>query len=85
MTAIRKMRIHGFGGKEVLLPNDIEPSLPDAAKCWSPCAASVDPVDFETRAGKYPGVKDDRLPYTLGRLILGRRPMRGRRRNCRQR
>jgi len=55
MTAIRKMRIHGFGGKEVLRADDVEPSLPNAA------------VRFQDGFGKY------------------RRPMRGRRRNCRRR
>jgi NADPH:quinone reductase-like Zn-dependent oxidoreductase len=34
-------------------------------------AASVNPVDFKIRSGKYPAVKDDRLPYTLGRDISG--------------
>ena len=29
-------------------------------------AASVNPVDFKIRSGKYPAVKNDRLPYTLG-------------------
>ena len=44
MTAIRKMRIHGFGGKEVLRADDVEPSLPNAAVR----VASVNPVDFKT-------------------------------------
>jgi NADPH:quinone reductase-like Zn-dependent oxidoreductase len=34
-------------------------------------AASVNPVDFKIRSGKYPAVKDDRLPYTLGRDFSG--------------
>jgi hypothetical protein len=44
MTAIRKIRIHGFGGKEVLRADDVEPSLPNAAAR----VASVNPVDFKT-------------------------------------
>ena len=44
MAAIRKMRIHGFGGKEVLRADDVEPSLPNAAVR----VASVNPVDFKT-------------------------------------
>ena len=40
-------------------------------------AASVNPVDFKIRSGKYPAVKNDRLPYTLGRDVSGdRREMR---------
>jgi NADPH:quinone reductase-like Zn-dependent oxidoreductase len=34
-------------------------------------AASVNPVDFKIRSGKYPAVKADRLPYTLGRDVSG--------------
>ena len=30
-----------------------------------------DKVDFKIRSGKYPAVKDDRLPYTLGRDFSG--------------
>jgi NADPH:quinone reductase-like Zn-dependent oxidoreductase len=72
MTAIRKMRIHRFGGKEVLQADDIEPSLPDAGQILVVVrAASVNPVDFKIRSGKYPAVKDDRLPYTLGRDFSG--------------
>jgi NADPH:quinone reductase-like Zn-dependent oxidoreductase len=33
--------------------------------------ASVNPVDFKIRSGKCPAVKDDRLPYTLGRDVSG--------------
>jgi NADPH:quinone reductase-like Zn-dependent oxidoreductase len=72
MTAIRKMRIHRFGGNEVLQADDIEPSLPDAGQVLVAVhAASVNPVDFKIRSGKYPAVKDDRLPYTLGRDFSG--------------
>jgi NADPH:quinone reductase-like Zn-dependent oxidoreductase len=34
-------------------------------------AASINPVDFKIRSGKYPAVKEDRLPYTLGRDVSG--------------
>jgi NADPH:quinone reductase-like Zn-dependent oxidoreductase len=34
-------------------------------------AASVNPVDFKIRSGKYPAVKEDRLPYTPGRDVSG--------------
>jgi NADPH:quinone reductase-like Zn-dependent oxidoreductase len=72
MTKIRKMRIHRFGDSDVLQADDVEPSLPDASQLLvSGRAASVNPVDFKIRNGKYPAVKQDRLPYTLGRDVSG--------------
>jgi NADPH:quinone reductase-like Zn-dependent oxidoreductase len=72
MPPTTKMRIHRFGGKEVLQADDVEPSLPDAGQVLVAVdAASVNPVDFKIRSGKYPAVKDDGLPYTLGRDFSG--------------
>jgi NADPH:quinone reductase-like Zn-dependent oxidoreductase len=72
LAPITKMRIHRFGGKEVLQADHVEPSLPDAGQVLVTVrAASVNPVDFKIRSGKYPAVKDDRLPYTLGRDFSG--------------
>ncbi|HEY6620381.1 MAG TPA: NADP-dependent oxidoreductase [Steroidobacteraceae bacterium] len=69
---IREMRIHRFGGPEVLQLDTVEPSLPDASQLLvSVKAASINPVDFKIRSGKYPAVKEDRLPYTLGRDVSG--------------
>jgi len=34
-------------------------------------AASINPVDFKIRNGQYPAVKEDRLPYALGRDVSG--------------
>ena len=72
MAKIRKMRIHSFGDSAVLQRDTVEPSLPDASQVLvSVKAASVNPVDFKIRSGKYPAVKEDRLPYTLGRDVSG--------------
>jgi NADPH:quinone reductase-like Zn-dependent oxidoreductase len=72
MARIRRIRIHRFGGPEVLQLDSIEPSLPDAGQVMvSVHAASVNPVDFKIRSGKYPAVKDDRLPYAIGRDASG--------------
>jgi NADPH:quinone reductase-like Zn-dependent oxidoreductase len=69
---IRKVRIHRFGGPEVLQIDSVEPSLPDALQVLVRVqAASVNPVDFKIRNGQYPAVKEDRLPYTLGRDVSG--------------
>ena len=72
MSKIRKMRIHRFGGKDVLQADEVEESQPDAGQVLlSVRAASVNPVDHKIRSGKYPAVQDDRLPYTLGRDVSG--------------
>src|ERR1700679_3172145 len=69
---IRKVRIHRFGGPDVLQIDSVEPSLPDALQVLvTGKAASINPVDFKIRNGKYPAVKEDRLPYTLGRDVSG--------------
>jgi NADPH:quinone reductase-like Zn-dependent oxidoreductase len=69
---IRKVRIHRFGGPEVLQVDAVEPSLPDASQVLVTVkAASINPVDFKIRNGGYPAVKEDRLPYTLGRDVSG--------------
>jgi NADPH:quinone reductase-like Zn-dependent oxidoreductase len=72
VAKIRKMRVHSFGDSAVLQADTVEPSLPDASQVLvSVKAASVNPVDFKIRSGKYPAVKEDRLPYTLGRDASG--------------
>ncbi len=68
----KTIRLHHFGGKEVLRTDEVETSQPDAGQVMIAVrAASVNPVDFKIRSGKYPAVRDDRLPYTLGRDISG--------------
>jgi NADPH:quinone reductase-like Zn-dependent oxidoreductase len=69
---IRKVRIHRFGGPEVLQIDEVEPSAADASQVLVDVkAASINPVDFKIRNGQYPAVKEDRLPYTLGRDVSG--------------
>jgi NADPH:quinone reductase-like Zn-dependent oxidoreductase len=72
MPTIKTVRIHGFGGIEMLRYEDVELSLPDATEILiASRAASVNPVDFKIRSGKYPAVKEDKLPYILGRDACG--------------
>lgn len=72
MAKIRKVRIHRFGGPEVLTIDEVEPSLPDASQVLVKVrGASINPVDYKIRSGKYPAVKEDRLPYALGRDVSG--------------
>ncbi len=55
---IRKVRIHRFGGPEVLQLDEVESSLPDASQVLVTVkAASINPVDFKIRKGGYPAVK----------------------------
>ena len=69
---IRKVRIHRFGGPEVLQLDEVESSMPDASQVLvSVKAASINPVDFKIRDGHYPPVNEDRLPYALGRDVSG--------------
>jgi NADPH:quinone reductase-like Zn-dependent oxidoreductase len=69
---VRKVRIHGFGGPDVLRVDEVEQSMADALQVLvSVKAAGINPVDFKIRNGQYPAVKEDRLPYTLGRDVSG--------------
>lgn len=72
MDKTLKMRLHSFGESVALRADRVELSLPDASQFLvSVKAASLNPVDFKIRNGKYPAVKEDRLPYTLGRDTCG--------------
>ena len=52
--------------------DEVELSMPDALQVLvSVRAGSVNPVDVKIRNGQYPAVKEDRLPYTLGRDVSG--------------
>jgi NADPH:quinone reductase-like Zn-dependent oxidoreductase len=53
MTRVRQMRIHRFGGKEVLQADEVELSQPDAGEVLIRVqAASINPVDYKIRLGK---------------------------------
>jgi NADPH:quinone reductase-like Zn-dependent oxidoreductase len=66
------IRIHKFGGPEVL-EDDVLP-VPEPGNgeiLVRIVAASVNPVDYKTREGKFPKAPDDALPITLGRDLSG--------------
>lgn len=72
MAKLIKIRFHQFGGNDVVRVDRLEQSGPDAGQILvSVRAASVNPVDFKIRSGKYPSVQEDRLPYTPGRDVCG--------------
>lgn len=66
------MRIHKFGGPEVLRDDTLllpEPEGDDVLV--RVMAASVNPVDAKTREGKFRAVEEGDLPLTLGRDLSG--------------
>ena len=69
---MQAIRIHSFGGPEVLRLDQIDKPAADSAKLLiRVIAASVNPVDYKIRRGGYPRVKDADLPVTLGRDVAG--------------
>jgi NADPH:quinone reductase-like Zn-dependent oxidoreductase len=65
-------RIRRFGGPEALERVSVPVPRPRPGEVLvKVLAASVNPVDIKTREGKYPMVRDDALPFTLGRDFAG--------------
>jgi NADPH:quinone reductase-like Zn-dependent oxidoreductase len=68
----RGVRIHRFGGPEVLELEDLPmPEPRDDEVVVRVHAAGVNPVDYKIRSGGYPMVKQDDLPVVLGRDLSG--------------
>ena len=64
--------VRRFGGPEVVEFAEIPMPEPRAGEVLVKVeAASLNPVDWKIRGGKYPLVKDDKLPYVLGRDFSG--------------
>ena len=69
---MKAVRIHRFGGPEVLQLDEIDKATPSGEQLLIRVkAASVNPVDYKIRKGGYPGVTEDKLPITLGRDVAG--------------
>ena len=69
---MQAIRIHRFGGPEVLQLDEIDKPSTDGGKLRiRVAAASVNPVDYKIRKGGYPRVKELDLPITLGRDVAG--------------
>ena len=65
-------RIQQFGGPEVFKRQKIDVPMPEDHEVLVRVrTASANPVDIKTRAGKYPLIGADKLPYTLGRDFAG--------------
>ena len=66
------VRIHSFGDTDVLKVEEVSPPEPKENEIVvRVMAASVNPVDYKIRSGKYPLVKQDQLPKVLGRDVSG--------------
>ena len=72
MATTTAVRIHSFGGPEVLTLETVPlPDPKDDELIVRVLAASVNPVDFKIRNGTYPRIKAEHLPRTLGRDLSG--------------
>jgi NADPH:quinone reductase-like Zn-dependent oxidoreductase len=69
---MKAVRIHEFGGVDVLQLEDLPKPSPAAGEVLIQVrAAGVNPVDYKIREGRYPAVTQDNLPVTLGRDAAG--------------
>ena len=72
MRTMNAVRIDAFGGPEVVHLERIPVPMPRAGELLLKIrAASVNPVDYKIRSGKYPAVTAEQLPYVLGRDVCG--------------
>jgi NADPH:quinone reductase-like Zn-dependent oxidoreductase len=71
-ATMRVIRIARFGGPEVLHLESIPVPTPGKGELLiKVAAAGVNPVDYKIRGGRYPAVKQDKLPYVPGRDVAG--------------
>ncbi len=68
---MKAIRIHRFGGPEVLQLDEIEKPVAGDKLLIRVAAASLNPVDYKIRRGGYPRVTAADLPVTLGRDVCG--------------
>jgi NADPH:quinone reductase-like Zn-dependent oxidoreductase len=70
MANMKAVRIHRFGGPELLQLEDVPVPTPAAGELLVKVrAASINPIDYKIRRGGF--VPEDRLPIILGRDIAG--------------
>lgn len=71
-TTMKAVRIQAFGGPEVLRFESVPVPAAGAGELLiKVAAAGVNPVDYKIRNGKYPAVRQDKLPFVLGRDVSG--------------
>src|SRR5262245_49524507 len=72
MTMMDVVRIDAFGSRETMKFRRLPIPSPGPKEILLKVkAASVNPVDWKIREGRYPAVKSNKLPYVLGRDVSG--------------
>ncbi|QJU59251.1 NADP-dependent oxidoreductase [Sphingomonas sp. AP4-R1] len=72
MATNKAVRLSWFGGLEALQIDPVAiPQVQDDEVLVRVAAASINPVDYKTRDGKFPPVTEDKLPLILGRDLAG--------------
>lgn len=72
MDTSRAVRLSWFGGPEALQIDPVAIPRPQGDEVLvRVAAASVNPVDYKIREGKFPPVGEDKLPIILGRDLAG--------------
>ena len=72
MSTMQAVRIHGFGGTEQLVFDEVERPEPGPGQALvRVVGSSVNPVDYKIRQGGFPPVGEDDLPLCLGRDVAG--------------
>ena len=72
MATSRAVRLSWFGGPEALQIDSVAIPQPQADEVLvRVMAASVNPVDYKIREGKFPPICEDKLPIILGRDLAG--------------
>lgn len=72
MNSMNVVRLHRFGGSEVLSLDEIGvPTLESDEILLRIKAASVNPIDFKIRLGEFPPVDESSLPFPMGRDASG--------------
>jgi NADPH:quinone reductase-like Zn-dependent oxidoreductase len=69
---MKAIRMHAFGGPDVLQLDELPiPTVASDEVLIKVCAASINPVDYKIRAGKFSLAQPNELPKILGRDISG--------------
>ena len=72
MSSARTVRIHRFGGPDVLQFDETDVPAPQGEDIVVRVHAfSINPVDYKIRLGEFPPVQQGQLPFALGRDASG--------------
>src|SRR5258708_25768236 len=72
MATMKAVRIHSFGGPQVLAYDDVAQPAPGPGEMLVRVhATSINPIDWKMREGQSTRITQDKLPITLGRDVSG--------------